>query len=124
MNSIAVNRDQLDLKTLRSVLKVLESGDPLLVFPEGTRSEDGNMGPGQKGIGLLVAKAGVPVLPAKITGADKILGRGKIFPRFGKKMSIRFGKLSHYSEIDPDPQEKERYQKIADREVSRISRIS
>ena len=48
LNSIPVNRSQLDLATLRTVLKVLKDGHPLLVFPEGTRSEDGSLGEGKK----------------------------------------------------------------------------
>ena len=72
LNSIPVNRDHLDLKTLRLVLQVLSSGEPLLVFPEGTRTETGKLGLPQKGIGLLVSKANVPVLPAKIAGAYSI----------------------------------------------------
>lgn len=48
LNSIPVNRSQLDIATLKRVLKVLKSGDPLLVFPEGTRSPDGKLGGGKK----------------------------------------------------------------------------
>ena len=54
LNSIPVNRSQLDLATLRRVLKVLKEGHPLLVFPEGTRSEDGRLGEGKKGVGMLM----------------------------------------------------------------------
>ena len=67
-------------------LILLEKGDPLLVFPEGTRSRDGRLGNSQKGIGLLIAKSKVPVLPARIKGTHEILGVGKTFPRLGKKM--------------------------------------
>lgn len=123
LNSIPVNRDQLDLKTLKEVLRVLGNGDPLLVFPEGTRSGDGKLGRGQKGIGLLVSKAGVPVLPARIWGTEKVLARGKLLPRIGQKMSIRFGRIYEHSEMDPGPKDRERYQKIADRVLSKISSI-
>ena len=123
LNSIPVDRKKLDLKTLRKVLQVLKNGDPLLVFPEGTRSKDGNLASGQKGIGLIVAKAGVPVLPARITGGCDILGPGKIIPRIGIKLSVHFGELCQCHEIDPDPNEEDRYQKISDRVINRISKI-
>ena len=100
LNSIPVNRDHLDLKTLRLVLQVLSSGEPLLVFPEGTRTETGKLGLPQKGIGLLVSKANVPVLPAKIAGAFDILGKGKIFPRIGKKLTITYGPLLPFQEFE------------------------
>ena len=44
LNAIPVNRGQLDLKTLKLTLSVLKRGNPLLVFPEGTRSTDGRVG--------------------------------------------------------------------------------
>ena len=48
LNSIPVNRGQLDLKTLRSTISVLKNGSPLLVFPEGTRSQNGQLGTAKK----------------------------------------------------------------------------
>ena len=68
LNSITVNRKQLDLGTLRRVLLVLKNGKPVLLFPEGTRSPDGTLQKSQKGLGLLVHKSGVPVLPARLHG--------------------------------------------------------
>ena len=123
LNSIPVNRDQLDLKTLRTVLGVLKDGHPLLVFPEGTRSKDGKLGNGQKGIGLLIAKSKVPVLPARIQGSYEILGPGKILPRMGRKLRVKYGEVCPYESIDPDPTEADRYQKIADRVMEAIAEI-
>ena len=74
LNSIPVNRGQLDLGTLRKVLKVLKNGHPILVCPEGTRSEDGELQDPQKGLGLLVAKSSVGVIRARIYGSGKAFG--------------------------------------------------
>jgi 1-acyl-sn-glycerol-3-phosphate acyltransferase len=124
LNSIPVNRDQLDLKTLRSVLGVLKNGHPLLVFPEGTRSKDGKLAKGQKGIGLLIAKSKVPVLPARIQGSHEVLGAGTIFPRFGRKLRVEYGKVCPYHSIDSDPGEDDRYQKISQRIMDAIEQIA
>ena len=62
----------MDLGTLRKVLKVLKNGHPILVFPEGTRSEDGELQDPQKGLGLLVAKSSVGVIPARIYGSGRL----------------------------------------------------
>lgn len=123
LNSIPVDREKLDLRTLRTVLSILKNGDPLLVFPEGTRSKDGQLAKVQKGIGLLIAKSGVPVLPARIHGSHEILGPGKMLPRLGKKMSLHFGKLCPYEKIDSEPSEKDRYQKMAERVMQEIKNI-
>lgn len=112
LNSIPVNRDQLDLGTLRKVLSVLKGGEPVLVFPEGTRSPDGTLQKSQKGLGLLVHKSGVPVLPARLHGSFEILGKGKLFPRIGKKLYLNIGSpiLSEKLSFDSS----DRYQKISD----------
>lgn len=123
LNSIPVNRSQLDLATLRRVLKVLKEGHPLLVFPEGTRSEDGNLGEGKKGVGMLAAKAQVPVLPARIFGSYEIMGKGKSVPRIGRKLRLRYGPLLKFSELDPGGKGGERYDKISQSVMTAISRI-
>ena len=112
LNSIPVNRDQLDLGTLRKVLSVLKGGEPVLVFPEGTRSPDGTLQKSQKGLGLLVHKSGVPVLPARLHGSFEILGKGKLFPRIGRKLYLNIGSpiLSEKLSFDSS----DRYQKISD----------
>jgi len=112
LNSIPVNRDQLDLGTLRKVLSVLKGGQPVLVFPEGTRSPDGTLQKSQKGLGLLVHKSGVPVLPARLHGSFEILGKGKLFPRIGRKLYLNIGSpiLSEKLSFDSS----DRYQKISD----------
>ena len=112
LNSIPVNRDQLDLGTLRKVLTVLKGGEPVLVFPEGTRSPDGTLQKSQKGLGLLVHKSGVPVLPARLHGSFEILGKGKLFPRIGKKLYLNIGSPILSEELSFDSND--RYQKISD----------
>jgi len=123
LNSIPVNRSQLDLATLRRVLKVLKEGHPLLVFPEGTRSEDGNLGEGKKGVGMLAAKAQVPVLPARIFGSYEIMGKGKSLPRIGRKLRVRYGTLLEFGELDPGGKGGERYEKISQSVMDAITRI-
>ena len=123
LNSIPVNRSQLDLATLRRVLKVLKEGHPLLVFPEGTRSEDGRLGEGKKGLGMLAAKAQVPVLPARIFGAYEIMGKGKAVPRIGRKLRLRYGPLLKFNELDPGGKGGERYEKISQSVMDAIREI-
>ena len=121
LNSIPVNRDQLDLGTLRKVLSVLKGGEPVLVFPEGTRSPDGTLQKFQKGLGLLVHKSGVPVLPARLHGYFEILGKGKLFPRIGKKLYLNIGSSISSEKLSFDSGD--RYQKISDLVMREIERL-
>ena len=123
LNSIPVNRSQLDIATLKRVLKVLKGGDPLLLFPEGTRSADGNLGEGKKGIGLLLAKSQVDVLPARVTGGNKVLGKGMLFPRIGRKLVVEYGTLLKIDTLDPGKSDTNRYEIIANKVLAEINRI-
>ena len=123
LNSIPVNRGQLDLGTLKRTLKVLRDGHPLLVFPEGTRSLDGSIGPSKKGLGLLVIKSKCPVLPVRIKGSYEVLGKGKILPRIGRKLSITYGSLIPFDSLCPSPVDKDSYEQISNRVMSEISNL-
>jgi 1-acyl-sn-glycerol-3-phosphate acyltransferase len=123
LNSIPVNRSQLDLATLKRVLKVLQQGDPLLVFPEGTRSPDGQIHSGKKGIGLLLAKSQTDVLPARIRGGNKVLGKGMLIPRIGRKLVVSYGPIIRFEELDPGKSDSLRYETIANRVLEAISKI-
>ncbi|NDG99868.1 MAG: 1-acyl-sn-glycerol-3-phosphate acyltransferase [Opitutae bacterium] len=123
LNSIPVNRSQLDIATLKRVLKVLQSGDPILVFPEGTRSPDGHFGRGKKGIGLLLAKSQSDVLPARIRGGNQVLGKGMLIPRIGRKLVVTYGPIIRFEELDPGKSDTQRYETIANRVLEAISKI-
>jgi len=123
LNSIPVNRSRLDIKTLKRVLKVLQSGDPLLVFPEGTRSPDGQIHRGKKGIGLLLAKSQSDVLPARVRGGNQVLGKGMIIPRIGRKLVVSYGPIIRFEELDPGKSDPLRYETIANRVLDAIGKI-
>ena len=123
LNSIPVDRKQLDIKTLRNVLKVLDSGEPILVFPEGTRSENGKLQKAQSGLGFLALKSGVPIVPARILGTDNALGKGMILPRFGHKISFKIGKIILPNAFPSEIRKTKNYEEIGKLVMSRISII-
>ena len=90
---------------------------------EGTRSEDGSLREGKKGVGMLVAKSQVPVLPARVFGSYEILGKGKSVPRIGRKLRLVYGPLLKFDEIDPGGKGGERYEKISQSVMAAISEI-
>ena len=121
LNSIPVNRGQLDLKTLRITINTLKKGNPLLVFPEGTRSHNGQLGTAKKGIGLLVSKTQCDILPVFLSRSYEILGKGKFFPRVGKKLKIKYGKLIRFKSLDSIGQGK--HQEISDFVLNEIKNL-
>lgn len=76
LHCIPLNRDQGEVGALRKSISFLKSGHVLALFPEGTRSLDGTLQKGQSGIGFIVAKAGVPVVPTLVEGTFKAYPKG------------------------------------------------
>src|SRR5271156_886048 len=74
----------------------------LILYPEGTRSSSGEMQAFKKGAGLFAVTLGVPVVPAYIEGAHKILAKGKNVPRLGT-VTVRFGEPVSFASNSSDP---------------------
>src|SRR5205823_4756418 len=60
-------------QTLRYIGEVLESGFSVLIFPEGRRTSEGDIGAFRPGIGMIASRLSVPVVPVRIDGLDKVL---------------------------------------------------
>jgi cytidylate kinase len=86
-----VDRDAADLDAFRSAMRVLEAGQILAVFPEGTRSRDGGLQQVREGVGMLALRSGAPVLPVAVVDSDLMWPRGHLLPRFGKRVMVRYG---------------------------------
>jgi 1-acyl-sn-glycerol-3-phosphate acyltransferase len=69
----------------------LRSGSALLLFPEGTRSRDGRIGPLKGGLRMIAERAGVPVVPVLVDGAFPIWPKGRALPRLHGHVWVRFG---------------------------------
>jgi len=69
LHAFPVQRGKSDVAAFRQTIRRLQQGYVLNIFPEGTRSLDGQLQPMQKGIGLIVRQAGVPVIPVVIDGS-------------------------------------------------------
>ena len=80
LNVIPVDQKNADRSALMGAIRVVRSGGAVLIFPEGTRSPDGNLQAAQPGIGMIVAKTGAPVVPVNISGTFSALPRGTGIP--------------------------------------------
>lgn len=70
--------------------KLASDGWSLLYFPEGIRSDDGEMRAFKPGVGLLASSLGIPVVPVHLKGTDSVLSKGGSRPRRGS-IEVRFG---------------------------------
>ena len=76
LNVIPVNQEGVDRSAIKAMIRVLQAGNGILVFPEGSRTLDGNLQPAEPGLGLVIAKTLAPVVPMRIFGAHEALPRG------------------------------------------------
>ncbi|HUG44574.1 MAG TPA: AMP-binding protein [Acidobacteriota bacterium] len=90
LNVVPLEREEVSLAGLRTVKRILEQGEPVLIFPEGTRSRTGSLQKFKPGIGLLALEFNVPILPACIRGTFQALPPGARFPR-PRRISVEFG---------------------------------
>jgi 1-acyl-sn-glycerol-3-phosphate acyltransferase len=122
LNVIPVNLEGGDRSALKALIRVLSAGDCALVFPEGTRTPDGNLQPAEPGLGLIIAKTRAPVVPMRIFGAfDAWPIGGKI--RLGPKITIVVGEPIYFSENDFVGGGKDLYTRLSQRVMDAIAAI-
>lgn len=123
VGTIPVDRDGgTSLDAIKRVLQALAGGKVVILFPEGTRSPDGEPQTPRPGVGLLACKARVPVVPARVFGSFEAFGRdGKL--HLGSPVSVTYGRPLSPSDYDVPGDGKERYAKTAERIMAAITRI-
>jgi 1-acyl-sn-glycerol-3-phosphate acyltransferase len=103
-----VTRGKLDRDALREAERHLAEGDLVFIYPEGGTTITGRLYPFEGGVGMLALRAGVPVVPAAITGSDRVLSMADFRPRYSKGgVALRFGPA-----IAPDRPRRERIDAI------------
>ena len=91
VNSFPVKRGSGDVGAIKESLRRLKQGRALLVFPEGTRTEDGQIQPMLPGLAALAKRARVPVVPVLIDGVYQAWPRDSVLPRPGDVV-VEYGK--------------------------------
>jgi 1-acyl-sn-glycerol-3-phosphate acyltransferase len=81
LNSIPVAEEGPDAAAIREILRRLEMGRCVMIFPEGSRTPDGEVHEFKRGVALLVKRAKCPVVPAAIDGAFEAWPRTRKRPR-------------------------------------------
>jgi 1-acyl-sn-glycerol-3-phosphate acyltransferase len=121
INCIPVDRDRGDVGAVRTLLRLLKEGKRVVVFPEGTRSRDGNLQPARGGLGLIIAKSLAPVVPVRIFGSYAAL------PRSGgihfSQVTVVVGKPLIFTKADIGTDERSAYQSLSDRVMAEIARL-
>ena len=121
INVVPIDPKGGDSSALKLSVRILKQGYATLIFPEGTRSHDGNLQPAQPGVGFIISKTLAPVVPMRIFGSFEAL------PRSGKEfhatpITIVLGEPLYFTKADLEGG-REIYQCLADRVMAAIAAI-
>ena len=99
VHCIPVSRGAADVGSLKECVRRLGMGRAVLVFPEGTRSEDGEVGSFKRGVSLLIKRAGCVVMPVAVEGAQEAWPKGSGPRLFRHRVTVRFGEAIGHAEL-------------------------
>jgi glycerol-3-phosphate dehydrogenase (NAD(P)+) len=102
LGAFPVNRGASDAENIETARAILDRGDILLIFPEGTRIRPGGLGTPHRGVGRLALETGAPVVPVALIGTEDVRRGWKILPR---KVTLRAGRPLRFPVVhEPSPE--------------------
>jgi 1-acyl-sn-glycerol-3-phosphate acyltransferase len=126
--AVPVDRDGGGAGGLRAILDRLLAGGVIILFPEGTRTQDGNLQPARSGIGLTVIKSSAPVVPVRVFGTFEAFGRSAGFPK-PRRVMVKYGHPMAFNALRAEaracakPRLKEIYHQVADEIMTEIAKL-
>ncbi len=91
LGAIPIEQGKGDAGAIRTAIRELEAGRRILIFPEGSRTPDGDIHEFQRGVMLLLKRASVPVIPIALEGAHDIWPIGRQLPRLTGRLAVMAG---------------------------------
>ena len=119
IGSIPVNQNSPGPSSLKNIFEVFKNKGTLVLFPEGQRTFDGNLRKAEPGIGMIAARADVPVVPVHIIGSREAMPRNGRWHPF-RPIRVVYGQPMRFT---GDPKNREDFQKFADEIMSAISKL-
>ena len=103
-------------------LRVLERGDCIGIYPEGTRSPDGRLYKGRIGIARLAIESGAPVIPVAMFNTAEIQPTGQVVPKV-RRVEMIFGEPLYFENYG-DPTDQKVLREVTDRIMNTIQALS
>ena len=98
LDAIPINREASTVQAMKMVINRLRNGAAVIVFPEGTRTSNGQLGEIKSGFALLAKRSRVPIAPVAIVGAYECWPRSRLLPRPGR-IRLEFGPVITAAEV-------------------------
>jgi 1-acyl-sn-glycerol-3-phosphate acyltransferase len=117
-----VDRTTTDREAIRHGIELLQKGELLVVFPEGGRSPDGAIQPGNIGPALMATRAQVPIIPAALKETDRVMPPGKGGLHRGR-VQVDYGEPIHPSQFGDGRLDKSHLQAFTDTVMQAIEEL-
>jgi 1-acyl-sn-glycerol-3-phosphate acyltransferase len=112
-----VDRGAADVEAFRLARRILDEGQVLFVFPEGTRSPDGSLQAAHDGLASLALRTGAPIVPIAIAGSSKVWPRGQKLPHPGGRVTVRVGRPFRLADVLPPDVERRTAKTLATKAI-------
>ncbi|MEN8262033.1 MAG: lysophospholipid acyltransferase family protein [Nitrospirota bacterium] len=117
-----VDREKPRPSTIKEAIKRLRNGELLVIFPEGSRSETGELQEAKRGIVMIASMSKVPVVPALITGSNIVLPpKARWLKR--ANISVTFGNPLYYDSSDKGENKHNAQEKLSERIMAAIGEL-
>ena len=119
---IPLRLGRLDRDAFGKAITLVKEGKVVVIFPEGTRTEDGHLQPAKAGIGMIVAQTGCSVIPAYLKGTHEVLPVQAKWPRF-QSVTVTYGEPIIFSQVQENIEGKKFYQEVSQTVMDRIAAL-
>lgn len=114
LGAFPVKRGSKDSTAIDNALESLNHGRVFVIFPEGTRSKDGELGKPKSGVSLIAARAQVPVVPVFVKYGRK---------RFRRRVLVSIGKMIPSDNFNIDLSDKRQIRSVSDKIMGEIAAL-
>ena len=102
LNSVPIQEGTGDSGAIKEILRRLDSGSAVVLFPEGSRTLDGAMHPFKRGVSLMVKRSSCPVVPVAVEGVHDAWPRGGKIKPFRARIAVMYGHPIPHDELMKD----------------------